>query len=144
MGPIDVQRRIARQKGARLARRARSHGGLSAIDQSLDAGFKPCFSKINDSVTTETSVRALLLLSARPLCEEGFAQPKIGLLRRCSSCRDHRRRQWHRPGRCCQSRQTRREGARARVHNELLHPDSYHSVLRLTRRLNSRPSAGEA
>src|SRR5271166_2448449 len=46
MGPIDVQRRIARQKGERLARRARSHGGFSALDQSLDAGFKPCFSKI--------------------------------------------------------------------------------------------------
>jgi len=98
MGPIDVQRRIARQKGERLARRARSHVGFSAIDQSLDAGFKPCFSKINDSVTTETSVRALLLSEPRPLCEEGFAQPKIG----------------------------------------------YRSVLRLTRRLNSRPSAGEA
>ena len=45
-GPIDLQRRIARQKGERLARRARSHGGFSAIDQSLDAGFKPCFTKI--------------------------------------------------------------------------------------------------
>jgi hypothetical protein len=45
-GPIDVQRRIARQRGERLARRARSHGGFLDIDQSLDAGFKPCFTKI--------------------------------------------------------------------------------------------------
>src|SRR5271165_1892896 len=49
MGPMDVQRRIARQKEERLARRARNHGGCSptdTIDQSPDAGFKPCFSKI--------------------------------------------------------------------------------------------------
>ena len=33
-------------EGERLARRARSHGGFLDIDQSLDAGFKPCFTKI--------------------------------------------------------------------------------------------------
>ena len=42
----DLQRRIARQEGERLARRARSHGGFLAIDQSLDDGFEPCFTKI--------------------------------------------------------------------------------------------------
>ncbi len=34
-GPIDVQRRIARQKGEMLARRARSHGGFLARSQSV-------------------------------------------------------------------------------------------------------------
>jgi hypothetical protein len=50
-GPIDVQRRIARQKGERLARRARrarSHGGFSAINQSLNAGFKPRFTEVKE------------------------------------------------------------------------------------------------
>ena len=30
----------------KLARRTRRHGGFSTIDQSLDAGFKLCFTKI--------------------------------------------------------------------------------------------------
>jgi hypothetical protein len=40
---IDLQRRVAGQKGERLAR---SHGGFSAIDQSLDAGLKLGLTKI--------------------------------------------------------------------------------------------------
>ena len=70
--PIDVQRRNARQKGENLARRARSHGGFLAIDQSLYAGFRPVLHQ-NYSVTTVTSVRAFLpLIGATLFSNNGY------------------------------------------------------------------------